>query len=155
MVAAGDVGEDVAVAVEGVGGDLPSSDFGATSAWRVKMLLSKLLKLVVTPVLMQTMTVAHEDDLADHSSFPERLLRASCFGKRKSLCNERLDPLLLQEVEQGDQILPKQSRFEPFERLDAIGNDPFAAGKKPAAGDVQRVDGDSMKAITTACAIRT
>lgn len=69
--------------------------------------------------------------------------------------DERLDLLLLKEAEQGDQILPKQSRLQPFERLDAVGDDPFPAGEKPAADDVQRVDGDSMQAITTACTVRT
>ena len=41
------------------------------------------------------------------------------------------------------------------ERLDAVGDDPFPAGEKPAAGDVQRVDGESVKAITAARAAGT
>jgi len=56
-------------------------------------------------------TVAHEHNLPYHASLPEQLLRASCLGKRKSLRDERLDLLLLKEVEQGDQVLPKQSRL--------------------------------------------
>src|SRR5215470_11702437 len=99
--------------------------------------------------------LAHEHDLAYYASLLEQLLRASCLGKRKALRDEWLDLLLLKEAEQGDQILPKQSRFQPFERLDAVGDDPFPAGEKPAAGDVQGVNGDSMKAITTAGAVRT
>ena len=79
----------------------------------------------------------------------------SCLSERKSLRDEWLDLLLLKEVEQGDQILPKQSWLPPFERLDAVGDDPFPAGEKPTASDVQRVDGDSMKAITMACTVRT
>jgi hypothetical protein len=47
-------------------------------------------------------TVAYEHDLADHASVPEQLLCASCLGKRKSLRDERVDLLLLKEVEQGD-----------------------------------------------------
>ena len=82
-------------------------------------------------------------------------MRLSCLRDRKSLRNQRLDLLPLKEIEQSDQILPKQSRLPPFEGLDAVGDNPFPAGKKPAAGDVLRVDGDSMKAITTACAVRT
>ena len=44
-------------------------------------------------------------------------MRVSCLGK--SLRDERLDLLLLKEFKQGDQILSKQCRFQPFERLDA------------------------------------
>src|SRR5262249_53510726 len=96
-----------------------------------------------------------EHDLAYDASLLEQLLRASCLGKGKSLRDQRLDLFLLKEAEQGDQILPKQSRPQPFERLDAVGDDPFPSGEMPTAGDVQRVDGDSMKAITTACNGRT
>src|SRR2546425_10773306 len=99
--------------------------------------------------------VAHKHDFAHHASLPEQLLCASCLGKRKAVRDERLDLLLLKEVEQFDQILRKQSRLQSFERLDTVGDDSFPAGEKPAASDVQRVDGDSMKAITTACTVRT
>ena len=91
--------------------------------------------------------VGHEHDLACHASLPEQLVRLSCLGKRKSLRDERLDLLLLKEVEQGDQILSKQCRFQPFEPLDAVGDHPFAAREKPAASDVQPEDCDSTKAI--------
>ena len=57
--------------------------------------------------------------------------------------------LLFKEVEQGDQILSKQCRFHPFKPLDAIGEHPFPARKKPAASNVQPEDGDSTKAMTT------
>ena len=56
-----------------------------------------------------------------------------------------MDLLLSKEVEQGDQVLSKEFRVQPFERLDAIGDHALAAREKPAAGDVQRKDGDSMK----------
>jgi hypothetical protein len=72
----------------------------------------------------------------------------SCLGKRESLRDERLNLLLLKEVKQGDQILSKEFRFQPFERLDAVGDDPFPAREKPAAGDVQGEDGGSTKALT-------
>src|SRR6266498_710788 len=94
--------------------------------------------------------VEHEYDLACHASLPEQLVRVSCLGKRKSLRGDRLDPLLLKEVEQGDQILSKPFRFQPFERLDTVGDHPFPAWEKPAAGDVQAEDGGSPKALTTA-----
>jgi hypothetical protein len=63
-------------------------------------------------------------------------VRASCLGKRKSLRDERLDLSLLKEVEQGDQILAKQGGLQPFEPLDAVGDHPFPARKKPPASDV-------------------
>src|SRR5207244_2752028 len=66
----------------------------------------------------------------------------------KALREERLDLLLLKEVEQGDQILSKQCRSPPFEPLDAVGDHPFPAREKPAASNVQPEDGDSMKAMT-------
>ena len=91
----------------------------------------------------------YEHDLACHASLPEQLLRMSCLGKRKSLRDERLDLFLLKEVKQGDQILSKELRFHPFERLDAVGDHPFPAWEKPAAGDVQPEDGGSTKALTT------
>src|SRR2546425_2823822 len=84
-----------------------------------------------------------EHDLAYHASLFEQLLRVSCLGKRKLLRDERLDLLLLKEVEQGDQILSKPCRSQPFERLDAVGDHPFPAREKPAAGDIQHVNGDS------------
>jgi hypothetical protein len=60
-------------------------------------------------------------------SLPEQLVRLSCLGKRKSLSDERLDPLLSKEVKQGDQILSKRCRPKPFEPLDATWNHPFPA----------------------------
>ena len=72
-------------------------------------------------------------------------------SKRKTyscLCTRHRDGGL-QEVEQGDQILSKQCRSQPFEPLDAVGDHPFPAREKPAASDVQPEDGDSTKAMTT------
>ena len=77
-------------------------------------------------------------------------MRLSCLGKGKSLRDERPDLLLLKEVKQGEQILSKPCRFQPFERLDAVGNHPSPAREKPAAGDVQPNSGESTKALTTA-----
>ena len=91
----------------------------------------------------------HEHNLADHASLPEQLVRVSCLGKGQSLRDQRLDLLLLKEVEQGDQILSKPCRSQPFEPLDAVGDHPFPAREKPAASDVQPEDGDSTKAMTT------
>lgn len=91
----------------------------------------------------------HEHDLARQASLPEQLVRLSCLGKRKSLRDEWPDFLLLKEVEQGDQILSKQCRPQPFEPLDAVGDHPFPAREKPAAGNIQPENGDSMKAMTT------
>ena len=63
--------------------------------------------------------------------------------------DERLDLVLLKEVEQGDQILSKQRRPQPFEPLDAVGDHPFAAREKPAPGNIQPENADFTKALTT------
>ena len=76
-------------------------------------------------------------------------MRVSCLGKRKSLRDERLDLLLLKEVKQGDQILSKQCRFQPFEPLDAVEDHPFPAREKPAASNVQPENRDSTRAMAT------
>ena len=60
-------------------------------------------------------------------------MRTSCFGKGKSLRDQRLDLFLLKEVKEGNQILSKQCRSQPFEPLDAVGDQPFPAREKPAA----------------------
>ena len=90
------------------------------------------LDAVVTPLLFKRRPVAHEHDLARHASLPEQFVRLPCLGKWKSLREEWTDLLLLKEVEQGDQILSKQCRFQPFEPLDAVGDHPFPTRKKPA-----------------------
>src|SRR5262249_43597765 len=94
--------------------------------------------------------VGHEYDLARHAPRPEQLVRASRLGKRKSLRDERLDPLLVKEVEQGGQILSKPGRSPPLQPLDAVGDHPSPARQQPAAGDVQREDGDPGKATAAA-----
>jgi hypothetical protein len=91
--------------------------------------------------------VGPEHDFAYHASFPEQLLGLPCLSKRKPFGDNWFDSLLKKEVEQGDQVLSKQLRSQPFERLDAVGDHPFPARKEPAAGDVKSVNGDSMKAI--------
>ncbi len=90
-----------------------------------------------------------EHDLACHTPFREQLVRVSCSGKRKSLRNDRLDLFLLKELKQVDQILSKEFGFQPFERLDAIGDHPFPLREKPAGGDVPREEGGATKALTT------
>jgi hypothetical protein len=93
--------------------------------------------------------VAHEDDLACHASLPQQLVSVSCLDEGKSMRDERLDPLLFKEVEQGDQILSKQFRSQSFKPLDAVGDHPFPAREKPSASDIQSEDRDSMKAMAT------
>ena len=93
--------------------------------------------------------VANEHDLAGDASLPEQLVRLSRPGKRKPLCDERLNLVLLKEIEQGDQILSKQSRPQPFEPLNAVADHPFPAREKPAASNVEPEDGESTIAMTT------
>ena len=76
-------------------------------------------------------------------------MRLPRLGEGKSPRDERLDPVLLEEVEQDSQILSKPFGFDPFERLDAVGNHAFAAREKPAAGNVEPEDGGSTKTLTT------
>lgn len=76
-------------------------------------------------------------------------MRLSCLSKRKSLRDERLDLLLLKEVEQGDRVLSKQCWPQSFEPLDAVGDYPFPAGEKPTAGNIQPENADFTKAMTT------
>jgi hypothetical protein len=80
--------------------------------------------------------LGREHDLARHASLAKQLVRSSRPSERKSLRDYWLDFLLLKEVKEGDQILSKQCRSQPFEPLDAVGDYPFAAWKKPAARDV-------------------
>ena len=62
----------------------------------------------------------HEHDLAGDASLPEQLVGESRLRKRKLLRDERLDLLLSKKVEQGDQILSKQRRSQPFEPTIAL-----------------------------------
>jgi hypothetical protein len=78
-------------------------------------------------------------------------MRLPCLGKRELLRDDWLDLLLLMQVEQSNQILSKQCRFQPFERLDTVGDYPFPAGEKPAASDVHAEDGDGTKAMAATC----
>jgi hypothetical protein len=91
---------------------------------------------------------AHEHDLTGDASLPEQLVGASGFGKGKSPCDQRLDPSLPKEVEQGGQILSKPGRSQPLQPLDAVGEHAFPAREKPAADDVHPEDGDGTKAMT-------
>ena len=76
-------------------------------------------------------------------------MRVSGLGKRKSLRDERRDPLLLEQVEEGDEILSKPCRSQTFEPLDAVGDHPLPAREKPATSDVQPENRDGTKPMTT------
>jgi hypothetical protein len=91
----------------------------------------------------------YQNNLSCYTSLSQQLLRLPGLRKEKSLCDERLDLLLLKKIEQSDQILSKPCRFQPFEPLDAVGNYPFPAWKKPATGNVQPEDGDRTKTMPT------
>jgi hypothetical protein len=81
-----------------------------------------------TPLEKRGLSFRTLRDLACHASLPEQFVRVSCLDKRKSLRDERLD-LLLFEVKQGDQILSKQCRSQPFKPLDAVGDHRFRPGR--------------------------
>src|SRR5262245_51430509 len=105
----------------------------------------------ITPPIRFLFVAPHQHELACHASLPEQLVRLSCLGKGKSLRDQRLDLLLLKEVEQGNQIRPKPCRSQPLQPLNAVGDYPFPAREKPAASDVHPEDGQSMKAMPTPC----
>ena len=74
-------------------------------------------------------SVVHEHDLTYHASLSQLLVRLSRLGKRKCPRDQGLDLLLLEEIEQRNQVLPKPCRFQPLEPLDAVGYHSFAARK--------------------------
>ena len=82
-------------------------------------------------------TATCKDDLARHASLPEQLVRAACLGEGEPLRDERLDLLLLEQVEQRGQVLPEQRGLQPLEPLDAVGDDALAAREKPAGNIVE------------------
>ena len=88
-------------------------------------------------------------NFADHASLLEQLVRLSGLNKRKPLGDKWSDLLLVKEVKQGDQILPKQPGPEPFEPLYAVGDHAFPTRQKPASGNVQAEDSDRTKAMAT------
>jgi hypothetical protein len=92
--------------------------------------------------------IAHENDLASHAFLAEQLVRKLRLGKRKFPGNQRLDFLLLQKAQQGDQVLSEHCRFQALEPLDAVGDHPLPAREKPAASNVQTENRESLKAIT-------
>jgi hypothetical protein len=67
----------------------------------------------------------------------------------ESLCDERLDLLLAQELEQGGQILSKPLRLEPFERLDTVGNHRFLPGRSRLRAMYNEKMAVSTKALAT------
>ena len=70
-------------------------------------------------------------------------------GKWETLRDQRLELLLLKEVEQDEQILSKPCWSQPFKPLDAVRNDAFPAGENPAANNVHSEDRDGTKAMAT------
>src|SRR5690242_18851337 len=90
-----------------------------------------------------------QDQLADDSPFSEQFLCPSRLGKRKSLRDDRLDLLLPKQLKKCNQVLSKQFRFQPLERLDTVRNHPFSAREEAGASDVQAEPGGSPKAPST------
>src|SRR5688572_27499825 len=89
----------------------------------------------------------YEDDLAGDATCRNQLMGASRVRKRKPR-DQRLDPVLPEELEQREQILTKQRWSQPFQPLDAVQDHALAAGKKPTTGDVQADDSDGTNTMT-------
>jgi hypothetical protein len=51
--------------------------------------------------------VANEHDFAGDAAYTEQLMRFPRFDERKLLSDQRLDFMLLEQFEQGGQILPE------------------------------------------------
>ena len=96
------------------------------------------------------MVTGYQYQLTDDSSPPEHLVGPFGFGEGESLSDERLDLPALEEVEQGGQVLAKESRADTFEPLYAIGHQSLTAGEHPAAEDIEREQTQSVEAIPAA-----
>ena len=94
--------------------------------------------------------LSHEHNLARYASLAKELMCLFCLSQGKSLCDERLDFLLLEQLEQDSQVLSKPFRFQPFERLYTVGDYSFPAREKPASRDIEPKDSSSPKALATA-----
>src|ERR671910_605155 len=94
-------------------------------------------------------SIGHEHNFAGYASLLEQLVRLSGLNKRKPPGDKWFDLLLVKEVKQGDQILPKELRPEPFEPLYAVGDHVFPARQKPASGNVQSEDSDRTITMAT------
>jgi hypothetical protein len=81
-------------------------------------------------------TAGHEHDFAYHASFSQQLVRVPCIRERKALCDHWLDPSFFEETEQGGHIFPEKSGFQPFKRLNTVGDDPFVPWGQPGAKDI-------------------
>jgi hypothetical protein len=69
----------------------------------------------VTPLLIQAVTGSGRARFS--LSRPLQVtLRLSCFGKRQALRDDWFDFLLLKEIKQGGQILPKRDGLKRFNR---------------------------------------
>ena len=54
-----------------------------------------------------SLCVAYEHEFAEHASLSQQLVRLSGLQKRKSLRDQRLDLVLLKEIEQNNQVPSK------------------------------------------------
>ena len=52
------------------------------------------------------------------------------------MSNERHDLFLFKKIKQDYQILSKEFRFESFECLDAVRDQSFPTGQKPASDNI-------------------
>ena len=94
--------------------------------------------------------VAYEHDLSYHASLPQQLVRLSGLPKRISACDQWLNLLLLKKVKQATQILSEPDWSQPFEPLDAVGNDPLSAWEKPSSSNIESKNAEGSKSMTTA-----
>jgi hypothetical protein len=94
--------------------------------------------------------LGYQHDFADYAALFELLMRFPRVSKRKSLRDERLNLLLLEEIEQRNKVFPKPSRLQPFQRLDAVGDHSLSTRQNPATDSVQREFSGPPKSPTPA-----
>ena len=97
-------------------------------------------------------SIHDEYDFANYAPFAQQLMRPPRFQERISLGDYWLDFLLVQKAKQSDQILPKLSRLQPFESLDAIGDHPFLSRHTPVSNNVPPENGRLTKAMASRAA---
>src|SRR5262249_6547365 len=81
------------------------------------------------------LAVRQQHDLAEHSAFPQHLVRSARLFERQPLRNQRLDLALFEQVEQREQVLTEPRRFQPHQPLDAVRHHALSAGLEQIAQD--------------------
>lgn len=91
-----------------------------------------------------------EDNFAYDASFFEELVCLAGFGEGELSGDEGLELLLMEETEEGFEVVAEEFGAEAFEGLDAVGEDATAAGEERPACDVEAEQEGSAEALSAA-----